>query len=161
MSAGAEAKPSGGRSLFWLMYAQIAAMLGAFSFVVFLRNYVDLGLRGVIEQAVDGWVRVVRLLVGLPLQAIADLLPEAWRFHVPVVATDYLAVGILMVFSAVRVFGRPPVGGAVLTLFLWPVVLGAALLRMAETAEKRREITVMLTPFIYLGLLFAANAWLT
>lgn len=173
MSDGSEAKQ--GRSFFWLVYGQIAAMLGAFSILVFVTHFVDVGLKGIIAQAFEGWVQYVRPAVGLPLQWIIDLLPPAWRIEVPDVAKDYAAVGLVNVLSFVRAhraYGEPitfatrdDVVGLLFLLAFWPVMMGLTVAMALDFLVGRREpylqrFVMWIAPLIYLGLLFAANAWL-
>lgn len=176
-------------SLLLIVYGQIAAMFGAFSLLVFLTHFFDLGLKGVIREAFDGWVQSVRPVIGYPLEWVASLLPSYMRFAVPDVAKDYLGVGIVYALSEIRArmaLGhlhpwnipskyRPPwISNILRSIFLWPldmllfvteVLSSFASDEGTELDRLRRSLTTRLfvltiAPLVYLGLLFATNAWL-
>ena len=63
-------------SLFWLAYGQVAAMLGAFSLLVFLTHVIEFGLQGVVREAFEGWTGYVRPTIGYPIQWCLDQLPK-------------------------------------------------------------------------------------
>lgn len=170
---------TGGQSLFWLVYGQIAAMLGAFSLLVFLHNFFDLGLKGIIADAFEGWTGYVRPVVGVPLQWLSDRLPEAYRFDVPDVLKDYLAVGLVTATSLMRAVAQVDgwsatregiseelgfAAGLLLTAVVaWPVALFMGAWYTFDNRQDASAPTIFVlwvTPLIYLGLLFAANAWL-
>lgn len=170
-------EPKAGTPIFWLVYGQIAAMLGAFSFLVLLQNFINVGLNGVVAQAFEGWVQYIRPIVGLPVQALVDLLPDTWRFQTSPVEQDYLAVGLVLFLSYVRTVltlrrGYFSVGWLVLTfvalLIGWPAMIvgmlyGAFFVGDTSSGALLRAgafITIFLAPLIYLGFLFAANALL-
>lgn len=171
MTTANGSEPRGGSSLFWLVYGQIAALLGAFSLLVFLTDFFNFGLKGVIQEVFDVWVTYVRPLVGHPLQALADLLPPEWRFAVPEPVKDYLAVGVVMQLSLLRTLAlmgssisRKTLLRSLNLILIWPLGVPAFLYGYWRGSEIDREgaaLTAMfLAPLIYLGLLLAANAWL-
>lgn len=168
-------EPQSTLSLLWIMYGQVAAMLGAFSLLALLSNFGDLGLRGVIREAFEMWAEYVRPLVGQPLQWLADAF--GWQIALPTVAKDYVAVGFVLGLSLLRTvsilrratfstfglilaFGVLPIG--------WPLFIAAMLLAIFFEGDRspralRRGttfISVFLAPLVYLALLFAANTWL-
>ena len=171
MSDAVQPAPNG-TSIFWLVYGQIAAMLGAFSLLVFLTHFFDVGLKGVIRDAFDAWVTYVRPVIGFPLQFIVELLPDKWRFAVPEFAKYYLVVGIVTLASYVR-FGLHsrysffPRGYVVRVLIAllepllaWPYWTIKWLWRGLVGPWPLAGIATFLSPVLYLALLFAANAWL-
>jgi hypothetical protein len=183
-------KPAGGRSLFWLAYGQIAAMLGALSMLVFLTHLFDFELRGAVRDAVGVWTQVVRPLVGDPIQWLVNFLPANWRFEVGGIVKDYFAVALTFALSNLRAVlrflpdellsvGLHRVGlffGGLLMLvalvrllalwllwLLWPLLVPILLIGPLTGVKQIADRTVALStlaPLIYLGLLFAANAWL-
>lgn len=104
MTTSYEAGESSGPkfSLFWGIYGQVAAILGAITFLVFISHFVDVGLKGVVREAFEWWVVNVRPLVGQPIQWLVQQTPETWRFEVPDAVKDYVAGGIVTALSWVR-----------------------------------------------------------
>lgn len=178
---------STGPALFWLVYGQIAAMLGAFSVMVFLTNFFDLGLKGVIREAVDGWLQYVRPLIGHALSWVVERL--GLQIDLRDEIKDYAAVGIVQFAALIRggaiAFDSHPLSsgqvailrfGVVLvgvtSVVFWPIYLvltaGGGLLALFVNRlwpiEGLPQLvlasTLALAPLIYLALLFAANAWL-
>lgn len=164
------------QSLLWLVYGQIAAMLGAFSLLVFLTHFVDVGLKGIVRDAFEGWVAYVRPIIGYPLQLLIDQLPEAWRFDLPNAVKDYLAVGVVLEVSFERAVALHPdywkdvrklrpgqivtwVSNVLATIVIWPKLVVAALSDLVVGKWPLFHV-VWLSPLVYLGLLLAANAWL-
>lgn len=158
-------------SLFWGIYGQVAAVLGAFSLLVFTSHFIDVGLKGVIKDAFDWWVFNVRPLVGYPIQWLVQQLPEALRFEVPDIVKDYFAVGVVSSFSMVRSapsrLGEAFLSLSLLYFFLWPVaVLYGLLFLFVEATRDAPDddgffgVVIYLAPLIYLGLILAANTWL-
>jgi len=176
MSDGDEDKRGDRSSLFWLAYGQIAAMLGAFSLLVFASHFFDLGLKGVVREAFEGWVEYVRPTVGIPLQWLVDKLLEAWHFVVPTVVKDYFAIGLVLALSFFRALitvdpdafkrGDENVATGVfmymtLLTVAWPI--GALIIWRAFARVDRARIFfgLLFAPLVYLALLVAANVWLT
>lgn len=89
-------------SFLWRAYGQVAAMLGAFSLLVFLTHFYDFGLKGVVRDAFDVWTENVRPFVGHPIQWAVNLLPEAWRFEVTPIVKDYFGVSLVTLGSMMR-----------------------------------------------------------
>ncbi|MFN9355664.1 MAG: hypothetical protein ACK6A4_02390 [Alphaproteobacteria bacterium] len=166
-------------SLFWGIYGQVAAVLGAITLLVFASHFVDVGLKGVIREAFDWWVLNVRPLVGQPIQWLVSQLPEAWRFEVPEIMKDYVAVGAVSLFSFVRtIFGYggewseffdwESIWTCFLLLTLWPLFMFWWPLWVSFDyfrGEKSDSEVVVFSwlyaaPLIYLILIFAANTWL-
>lgn len=166
-------EPKSKSSVVWLAYGQIAAMLGAFSTLVFLTHFFDVGLKGVVREAFEGWVHYVRPWVGYPLERVINLLPQEWRFPIPTLVLDYVAVGITSFLGVVRMFPtvlRPPTWGdgwwlLTMSLLLWPYFLFHRIRLFLGTGlswhpEVRNRWLGYFAPFIYLALLFAANFFL-
>jgi hypothetical protein len=178
-------QPEGRRppSAFWFAYGQVTAMLGALSLLVFLTHLFDFGLKGVVRDAFDVWTQYVRPFVGHPLQWLVNQLPEALRFKLSDTWKDYFAAGGVLFLSQFRfalreelALGRPFASQVValaivffpLFLFwpLWIVVLLPSLFAggggSTQGVDERlnRQAIAGLAPLLYLGLLFAANAWL-
>jgi hypothetical protein len=162
-----------GFSLFWGIYGQVAAALGALSLLVFTSHFFDVGLKGVIRDSFEWWVHTVRPVVGYPIHWMVQQLPEVWRFEVPDIVKDYFAVGIVSVFSLHRVDGPPSIsdGGKelshfLLVFFIWPFALTVTLFVMLEVLRGKEslralyQMTLFAAPIIYLGLIFAANIWI-
>lgn len=151
-------------------------MLGAFSLLVFLTDFVDVGLKGVIRDAFDGWVFYVRPAAGYLLQLLNSLLPSGWRFELQPIEKDYFAVGLVLSLSFLRSLGltrstRSLIANLALfagTMLVWPLalvggvaaLLYTALVGDADYQRIGRDVALIYSPLIYLGLLFAANAWL-
>lgn len=180
-----------GTDFLWFVYSQAAAMLGAFSLLVFLSHFFDFGLKGIIADAMAVWNGSVRPMIGRPLQWIVDLLPASLRFHLTDLQKDYCAVGLVAVFSAARIairdrlfLGRTPIWhgawiaeivshlwGLIWLFFFWPVALAYLLVTLPFAifvADDRQHLwrsvaraAVFLAPLAYLGALFAANALLS
>lgn len=110
MIAANGVEPKGGVSLFWLVYGQIAAVLGALSLLALLTNFADFGLKGVVRTAFDLWAQTARPLAASLVHALVTVLPEAWRFEPPTILKDYAAVGVMLFFSHIRAFGQVRLG---------------------------------------------------
>lgn len=163
-------------SLFWGIYGQIAAIFGALSLLVFVGHFFDVGLKGVLRDAVQWWIDNVRPVVGAPVQWLINQLPESWRFELSPLWKDYLGVGVVSALAFVRAMFRmvPSVrGGMPLVMLLlfglgivlaWPAwtIFGiVGFLVLSSQGEADATIWVMaLSPLIYLGLALAANEWL-
>jgi hypothetical protein len=170
-------------SLLWLVYGQIAAMLAAFSLLVFLTHFLDVGLKGVVHNAFDVWTGTLRPTIGHLAEWIVALLPPDLRFHLSDFWKDYLSVGIVSTLSNFR--ARAAMGSSrsisVLEGFIhpltWPVLILSAiciysylLLTSFVHVGPRGFATfpvrlvgvplLWLAPLIYLAVLFVANAWL-
>jgi hypothetical protein len=162
------------QGIFLLIYGQVMALLGAFSLLVVLTHFFELGLRGVVQDAFEVWRNNIRPLFGHPLQGLVDLLPKTLQFAVPDLIKDYLAVGAVSAFSWARAM---VVGGFRLRLsaiewmsillVAWPFGVGQMLYEwVGDIMSGQKEINYLpfmalfFAPLVYLGLLFAANAWL-
>lgn len=179
--AAADTQNGHGRSdaVLWLAYGQVSAVLGAISLLVFVSHFVDLGLRGMIADAVQSWRRYVRPVVGYPLQAIVNELPASLRFQLSPEAKDYFAVGLVSIFSFLRLvrtlkidlwhrvdtLGRTVVG-SLLVLVAWPVtlVLVASMFASAPLWLHSRDARIAagrtvlwLMPLAYLAAILALN----
>ncbi|MFO1186153.1 MAG: hypothetical protein U1E87_01045 [Alphaproteobacteria bacterium] len=94
-----------GIGLGYIIYRQVAGVLGAFALAVFLAHFVQLDWRGALAYLINMWgeyVRpVVKWLVDSTLVALLRRL-FGWQIHVPTIAHDYAAVGLVMSLSALR-----------------------------------------------------------
>ena len=175
-----------GPSPFWLAYGQITAILGAFSLLVFLTDFVDAGLNGVVQEAFKFWTENVRPVLGHPLTWLVAFLPASWHFVVSDRQKDYLAVGLVSTSSLLRAYMLHPgglgslvqqeggwlwVGLALVQLVvLWPIYLIVAPFTILRRlfggtdellpAAGLRLYVLWLAPLVYLVLLLGANAWL-
>lgn len=157
-------RPEPGTSFFWLAYGQVAALLAAFSLLVFLTHFFDVGLKGLVREAFDVWTDHVRPFVGWPLQALVGLSP--WRVEVPDIVKDYLAVGLVLALSFHRMTlvlfaGRFPreMGYAlwlVVCGLLWPLAVPWTI-RDVSDRRALKAVVIWLAPLLYLVLLFVAN----
>jgi hypothetical protein len=169
-SRSADSRPG---SVLWLVYGQVSAMLGAFSLLVLVSQFVEVGLNDVIRTAADYWAYQVRPLVGYPIQLLVDQLPAGARFDVAPAAKDYVAVGLVSSLAYVRALNVVGVRVSLWMLFptcallvvAWPLFAWFFARRavssgLAGSGRFWSFLAIWLAPLMYLSLLFAANSWL-
>lgn len=165
------------RSTFWRAYGHISALLGAFSAFVFVGHFVDVGLHGIIREAIEIWTKTVRPVLGSLVEWLCPFeLSPFWK--------DYLIVGVMLAASSFRVTNvfqwpwevtaprdtrvmkvaaaldealRIALGLLLIALF-WPLVT-LVFVAAAFSSIDRRHALEYLSPLIYLALIFAIN-WL-
>jgi hypothetical protein len=157
-------------ALLAVAYGQVAAMLGAFSLLVFLGHFMDVGLEGLVADAVEEWQTHVRPILSYPFQALINLLPESVRFELSPLAQDYLSVGVVSAASFLRmrrltgIRDTEPIWlypAAIIGLvLLWPYFAGLSLLGALLPGTEQRGSLLHLAPLFYLAVLFVANALL-
>jgi hypothetical protein len=161
--------PGYGTILFRLAYGQVASALLGFSLLMLMTNLIGAGFFvGPLQNLHDIWVQIVRPAIGIPLQSPVDLLDDRYRFQISTPVVDYVAVGLAVIlwdarsgFSLPRGFDEI-VGGVLLPLFFWPVllfiILPSSRLYMG-TKWGTIEIgwTLWAPPLIYCALWFVAN----
>lgn len=170
-------------SLGYVVYQQIAGVIGAFALIAFLGHFVHIDWRGALGDLVGLWDQHVRpavklvfdVLIVWPLQRWLDL-----NIEIPLIVRDYFAVGLVQALSFERVaigadLGR---GGGVRAvarrhlrvrhwwfviknLAMWPYqivldVRGIWAPRVKTTAASGYN-ALILAPFAFLALLLAAN----
>jgi hypothetical protein len=166
---------------FYLIYSQVAAVIGAFALAAFLSELVELNWRGVLAELIGFWGLYVRPSVDWLLSHTIILLVK-WVFHfelfVPLILKDYLGVGLVLtasIFRATRAnilyFWQFVRATLVVTLgwpvfllvFLWEVAWFVFVWRIGSYryASRLREWALVsllaISPLIYLALLLAAN----
>ena len=174
------------KTLFWAAYSQVTGVVGALSIVVFASHFVAFDLHGIVESLFSFWTGSVRPLVGLVLAVTVEPFLRLFGadIAVPAVVQDYLGAGFVLAFSFVRmIFVAGDVGSfrkldlqgktrALVATFLvlpliWPFMaiafpanfLWHSWKGTAEPGATKRTLLV-LTPIIYVGVLFAASALL-
>ena len=94
-----------GLSLGYVFYSQLAGILGAFSLAAFAGHYFDIGWRGLLQEAINGWDNCVRPVTAWFLDATLVACIR-WLFHIrielPQLLKDYLSVGLILCLSWVR-----------------------------------------------------------
>jgi hypothetical protein len=88
----------------WGAYRHVAAVLGAFSMLVFFGELLDLGWRGILARLVGVWSEYVRPSVEWIFQCLTWPVEWAfdWNIDVPLLVRDYVAVGLLVISSGGR-----------------------------------------------------------
>ncbi len=89
----------------YIIYQHVAGVLGAFALIAFLGHFVHLDWRGALVVLVGVWDTVVRPAVkGIFDATIVAFLKWAfdWHLDVPLIARDYLSVGLLVFLSELR-----------------------------------------------------------
>lgn len=175
------------RGLGWgyIIYQQIAGVIGAFALVAFLGNFVQVDWRGALRELVEAWDLYVRPAVALVFNLTVSAAVKALlkiEFEVPLVVRDYFSVGFVLIFSHVRMLRyahrsylergklKHPVGFLryalnpgmlqhyVTDLFLWPFVVAKELGRFGKMSLWGIGLRLMmLAPLMYFLLLLAAN----
>ncbi len=158
------------RGLLSIVYLHFLGVIGALSIALFLSHLVE--WRGFIDTAVDWWAGMVRPIVDFVSSPAVHLLDKYLLrdFYIPVILKDYLAVGIVFIFSRWRgatagwkggtkgvtkkVFKRLVMAPILLarTLFVWPVEMATVFLnafyarsRFPECQDKAELRQIRLT----------------
>ncbi len=179
-------RPNAAKALFWTLYSQVTGVLGALGIIVFASHFVAFDLHGIVESLFSFWTGSVRPFVGLVLAVTVEPLLRLFSvdFAVPTVVKDYLGAGFVLAFSFLRMMfvaedvgsfwkidlqgkARALVATFILLPLIWPLMVIAFPLNLlwlqwkgtAPTGATKRTLLV-LTPIIYVGVLFAANALL-
>lgn len=140
-----------GLDLGYVVYQQIASVIGAFALIAFAEHVWDVGWRGILADLIAQWDLYVRPAVKFILDVtVVAFFAWAidWHIEVPLFARDYLSVGFMMLLSNWRAvnyelrqaagsFTQTLVASArsplnwlftVLNIALWPVMLVLLLL---------------------------------
>ena len=163
-----------GIGLGYIIYQQVASVLGAFGLIAFLGHFVQVDWRGALADLIAVWAEYVRPAVKhlLDLTVVAFCHWLGWTsFQVPLAIRDYLTVGLVLTASVLRAWA-PNVGFDLRSILMvsqlallmtvgWPLPLlflvVTALSRVKEDSGLRRISWLSLSPLIYLALLLAAN----
>jgi hypothetical protein len=106
-------KPSGARRAVkfgWGLYEQVAAVFAAIGLAALIDHWLHIGWHGALRDVIGIWSRTVRPAVAAVLHVLVTV-PLGWmhvHFEVPLAVRDYLAVGLVLLLSAVRVVRRLP-----------------------------------------------------
>lgn len=90
----------------FVIYQQIASVVGAFALIVFFGHFVDFDWQGGIKILLDVWNEHVRPATKLVLDwTVVWFLRWAfdWHVEIPLIVRDYLAVGLTVFLSCIRV----------------------------------------------------------
>jgi hypothetical protein len=178
-----------GLGLSYVLYQQIASVIGAFALIAYFGHFIAFDWRGALADLIGVWDSHVRPAVKWLLNETVVAL--AWRaFHVEIVLSpaqrDYLAAGLVLVFSVLRAqyweehrLGRTflqTLGSLArdwaftpVMIVAWPlavlVLLAVAVLGTLRAGDPRWRLDgtfslLSLAPFLYLALLLAANYFL-
>lgn len=177
-----------GLGLGYVFYQQFASVIGAFALIAYLGHFFEFDWRGTLSNLIGMWDSHVRPAVKWLLDA--TLIAAAWKaFHVEIVLSpaqrDYLAVGLVLVFSVLRApywkehrLGRTflqTLGSlardwafAPVMIVAWPiatVILVIVAVMGTTSSDPKYRLDGMfsllsLAPFFYLALLVAANYFL-
>jgi hypothetical protein len=161
-------------------------VVGALGIVVFASHFIAFDLHGIVESLFSFWTGSVRPLVGLILAISVEPFLRLFGadIAVPAVVQDYLGAGFVLAFSFLRMMfiagdvgsfwkndlqgkARALVATFVVLPLIWPfmtIAFPAHLLwhtwkGTAEPGATKRTLLV-LTPMIYVGVLFTASALL-
>jgi hypothetical protein len=166
----------------WTIYQQIAAIFAAIGLAALADHWWHIGWRGALGSLVGIWGETVRPAMAAVFHVLVTV-PLGWvhiHVEVPLVVRDYLSVGAIFAASVIRDLSRSgrvefgirlPFFGLVL-LIAWPLyALGCLAVvlsrRIADrvrsegqsaTGERLTNLRV-LSPLVYLGILFAVNFW--
>lgn len=94
-----------GVSLGYVFYTQVAGVLGAFSLAGFAGHHFAMGWRGILLTAVGAWDSYIRPATNWFLDATVVALFNTlfhFRIDIPLLARDYLSVGLILCLSWVR-----------------------------------------------------------
>jgi uncharacterized membrane protein YiaA len=97
---------SKGIGFWYFAYLQISAVISVFALAAFLGHFVPLNWHGVLRDMVGVWNETVRPAVNFLLTiTIVSLLRWAlnWHITIPLMVRDYVAVGIALYLSIIRV----------------------------------------------------------
>jgi hypothetical protein len=89
----------------YIIYQQIAGVVGAFALIAFLAHFVHVDWRGALADLVSAWNSSVRPAISLTLEIlIAWPLEWLFNFHLPIPLSvrDYCAVGAVVFASNFR-----------------------------------------------------------
>ncbi len=91
-----------GIGLGYVIYQQVAGVLGAFALIAFLSHFWDIGWRGVLADLVGVWGQYVRPIIktffDVTIVAFLKWVFD-WRIEVPLAVVDYFSVGFVMFLS--------------------------------------------------------------
>lgn len=176
-------------SAVYVLYSQVASILGAFTFIMFTSHIVDWNWKGILIDLVGGWTDVIRPATKYLLdRTIGDLFHYLFGFElaIPLPVKDYLSVGIMLGLSSARSMRlysddwdhtNSTANFLIMYLFLppaligwwivfWPLafpVLMCSLLYNVVTLNFPKDFkmyALAVAPGIYFGLVFAANKFL-
>ena len=180
----AQSTTGAAKALFWVAYSQVTGVLGALGMIVFASHFIAFDLHGIVESLFSFWAGSVRPLVGLVLGATVEPIVRlvGLDFTVPMLVKDYLGAGFVLAFSFLRMMFvagnvgsfweidltgkvRALVATLILLPLIWPFMVIAFPLNLAWLTWKgnapvgaTKRTLLVLTPIIYVGVLFALNA---
>jgi hypothetical protein len=94
-----------GISFGYVIYQQVAGVLGAFALAAFLGHFVHLDWRGALADLIGLWGQYVRPVVKLFFEiTVVAFVKWAfnWRIEVPLLVRDYFSVGAVLLLSTLR-----------------------------------------------------------
>lgn len=89
----------------YILYQQVAGVIGAFSLSALLSHFVTIDWRGILHVLATAWDAYVRPTVSFVLNnTVVALLEVIFRVHlkIPLIVRDYLSVGFVLVISSLR-----------------------------------------------------------
>lgn len=93
-------------SLFWIAYTHVVGVLGALSIAGFLPNVVHIDWHALVSALIGFWADAIRPLAHYTLYWTVGLLLRTLGIDIqfPAIVRDYVAVGLVLLFSYVRAF---------------------------------------------------------